>query len=74
MSSEVLGSLHCASLTVDTLTRQPALHFLMSAGCLLCLDISPGSASAGSWYFSLRPVTVGALIVALTAAASLREF
>ena len=28
MSSEVIGSLHCASLTVDALARPPALHFL----------------------------------------------
>ena len=28
VSSEVIGSLHCASLTVDTLARPPELHFL----------------------------------------------
>ena len=73
MPSEVLGSLLCASLSVDTLTRPPALHFV-SAGCLLCLEISPsGSASGAAWYFSLRPMAAGALTVALTAAASLRE-
>ena len=49
MSLEVLGSLLCASLSVDTLTRPPALHFLMSPVCLLCLEISPsGSASAAA--------------------------
>ena len=38
MSSGVIGSLHCSSLTVGTLTRPPALPFLLSAGCLLCLE------------------------------------
>ena len=38
MSSEVLGSLHCSSLTVGTIPGPPALHFLLSAGCLLCLE------------------------------------
>ena len=30
MSSEVIGSLHCASMTVGTLPGPPALHFLLS--------------------------------------------
>ena len=41
VSSRVIGSLHCSSLTVGTLTRPPALPFLLSAGCLLCLELSP---------------------------------
>ena len=68
----VLGSLLGSSLTVGTLPRPPALHFLLSAGCLLCWEISPsGWASASAWGFSWRPVAAGALTVALTAAASL---
>ena len=74
MFSEVLGSLHCVSPTVDTLTRPPTLHFFMSAGCLLCLDISPSVRLRPLPDISLRPVAAGALTVALTAAASLREF
>ena len=74
-SSGILGSLHCSSLTIGTLPRPPALHFLLSAGCLLYLELSPsGWASASACDFSLRPVAAGALTVALTAAASLREF
>ena len=38
MSSGVLGSLHCSSLYIGTLPRPLALHFLLSAGCLLCLE------------------------------------
>ena len=42
-----LGSLLGSSLTVGTFPRPPALHFLLSAGCLLCWEISPsGWASA----------------------------
>ena len=53
----------------------PALHCLLSAGCLLCLENSPScEASASAWRFSWRPGAAGALTVALTAAASLREF
>ena len=75
MSSGVLASLHCSSLTVFTLTKPPALRFHLSASCLLCLELSPsGSASTSACRFSLRPVAAGALTVALTAAASLREF
>ena len=48
MSSGVLGSLLCSSLTVDTLPWPPALHLLLSAGCLLCLAIYP--------YGGLRPL------------------
>ena len=39
MSSEVIGSLHCASMAVGPIPGAPALHFLLSAGCLLCLEI-----------------------------------
>ena len=39
MYSGVIGSLHCSSLTVGTIPGPPALHFLLSAGCLLCLEI-----------------------------------
>ena len=43
MSSEVIGSLYLASLAVGTIPGPPALHFLLSAGCLLdfglCLTI-----------------------------------
>ena len=74
-SSEVIGSLHCAPLTVGPLPGPPALHCLLSAGCLLCLENPPsGEASASAWRFSWRPGAPGALTVALTAAASLREF
>ena len=74
-SSEVIGSLHCAPLTVGPLPGPPALHCLLSAGCLLCLENSPsGEASASAWRFSWRPGAAGALTLALTAAASLREF
>ena len=34
MSSGVIGSLHCSSLTVGTIPGPPALHFLLFAGCL----------------------------------------
>ena len=62
-------------MTVGPLPGPPALHCLLSAGCLLCLDNSPlGEALASSWRFSWRPGAAGALSVALTAAASLREF
>ena len=75
MSSGVLGSLLCSSLTVGMLPWPPALHLLLSAGGFLCLAISPyGGASASAGRFSLRPVAAGALTVAITAAASLREF
>ena len=41
----------------------------------MCLEYSPsGEASASPWRFSWRPGAAGALYVALTAAASLREF
>ena len=74
-SSEVIGSLHCAPLIVGPLPGPPALHCLLSAGCLLCLENSPsGEASASAWRFSWRPGAAGVLTVALTAAASLREF
>ena len=70
----VLGSLLCAPLTVGPLPGPPALHYLRSAGCLLCLETSPsGEASASAWRFSWRPGAAGALTVAFTAAASLRE-
>ena len=62
-------------MTVGTIPGPPALHCLLSAGCLLCLENSPsGEASASAWRFSWRPGAAGALTVALTAAASLREF
>ena len=48
MSSGVLGSLLCSSLTVGTLPWPPALHLLLSARCLLCLAIS--------LYGGLRPL------------------
>ena len=45
----VLGSLHCAPLTVGPLPGPPALLCLLSAGCLLGLETSPsGGASASS--------------------------
>ena len=73
-SSAVLGSLLCAPLTVGLLPDPPALHYLLSAGCLLWLETSPsGEASASAWQFSWCPGAAGALTVALTAAASLRE-
>ena len=37
MSSEVIGSLHCASMTVGTIPGPPALHFLLSAGWRILL-------------------------------------
>ena len=41
----------------------------------MCLENSPsGEASASAWRFSWRPGVAGALTVALTAAASVREF
>ena len=47
VSLGVSGFLHCSSLTVGTIPGPPALHFLLSAGCLLCLVLSPsGWASA----------------------------
>ena len=36
-----LLDLHCASMTVGTIPGPPALHFLLSAGCLWCLENSP---------------------------------
>ena len=75
MSSGVLGSLLCSSLTVGSLPWPPALHLLLSAGCLLCFALSLyGGVSASACSFSLRPVAAGALTVALIVAASLREF
>ena len=47
------ASLLGSSLSVDALPRPPALHFLLSAGCLLCWVLSPsGWASASAWGFS----------------------
>ena len=66
---------NCAPLTVGLLPGPPALHSLLSAGCLLCLETSPsGEASASALRFSWHLGTAGALTVILTAAASLREF
>ena len=65
---------NCAPLTVGPLPGPPALHSLLSAGCLLCLETSSGEASASSLRFSWRPGAAGALTVILIAAASLREF
>ena len=66
---------NCAPLTIGPLPGPPALHSLLSAGCLLCLETSPsGEASASALRFSWRPGAAGALTVILTAAASLREF
>ena len=51
--SGILGSLHCAPLTVGPLPGSPALFCLLSAGCLLGLESSPsGEASASSCRFS----------------------
>ena len=72
MSSEVVGSLHCASLTVGMIPGPPDLHFLLSAGCLLCFVDSPSGIGFGLCLTIL--LAAGALTVALTAAASLREF
>ena len=45
----VLGSLHCAPLTVGPLPGPPALPCLLSPGCLLGLETSPsGDASASA--------------------------
>ena len=41
VSSGVLGSPHGSSMAVGTIPGPPALHFLLSAGCLLCLENSP---------------------------------
>ena len=66
---------NCAPLTVDLLPGPPALHSLLSAGCLLCLETSPsGEASASALRFSWCPGAAGVLTVILTGAASLREF
>ena len=71
----ILGSLHCAPLTVGLLPGSPALICLLSAGCLLGLETSPsGEASASSCRFSWRPGVAGALAVTLPEAASQREF
>ena len=71
----VLGSLHCAPLTVGPLPGPPALLCLLSAGCLLALGTSPsGEASASSWWFFWCPGAAGALAVTLPEAASQREF
>ena len=73
--SGILGSLHCAPLTVGPLPGSPTLICLLSAGCLLGLETSPsGEASASSCRFSWRPGTAGALAVTLPEAASQREF
>ena len=62
-------------MTVGPLPGPPTLLCLLSAGCLLCLPNSTsGEASASAWRFSWRPGAAGALTVALTVAASLREF
>ena len=71
----ILGSLHCAPLTVGLLPGSPTLICLLSAGCLLGLETSPsGEASASSCRFSWRPGAAGALAVTLPEAASQREF
>ena len=61
---------NCAPLTVGPLPGLPALHSLLSAGCLLCLETSPlGEASASTLRFSWRPGAAGTFTVILTAAA-----
>ena len=71
----ILGSLHCAPLTVGPLPGSPTLLCHLSAGCLLGLETSPsGEASASSCLFSWRPGADGALTVTLPEAASQREF
>ena len=71
----ILGSLHCAPLTVGLLPGSPTLICFLSAGCLLGLETSPsGEASASSCRFSWRPGAAGALAVTLPEAASQREF
>ena len=71
----VLGSLHCAPLTVGPLPGSPTLLCLLSAGCLLGLETSPsGEASASSCRFSWLPGADGALAVTLPEAGSQREF
>ena len=47
-SWEVLGSLHGAPLTVGPLPGPPALHCLLSAGCLLVLETSPSGETSAS--------------------------
>ena len=62
--SGILGSLHCAPLTVGPLPGSPTLICLLLAGCLLGLETSPsGEASASSCRFSWRPGAAGALAV-----------
>ena len=71
----ILGSLHCAPLTVGLPPGSPTLLCLLSAGCSLGLENSPsGEASASSCRFSWRPGAAGALAVTLHVAASQREF
>ena len=71
----ILGSLHCAPLTVGLLPGSPTLICLLSAGCLFGLETSPsGEASASSCRFSWRPGAAGVLAVTLPEAASQREF
>ena len=72
----VLGSLHCAPLSVGQLPGPPALLRLLSASCFFFgMEPSPlGEASASAWRFSWRPVAAGALAVILPAAVSRRGF
>ena len=71
----VLGSLHCAPLTVGLLPGSPTLLCPLSAGSPLGLETSPsGEASASSCRFSWRPGAAGALAVTLPEAVSQREF
>ena len=71
----ILGSLHCAPLTVGLLPGSPTRICLLSAGCLLGLETSPsGGASASPCRFSWHPGAAGALAVPLPEAASQREF
>ena len=70
----ILGSLHCAPLTVGPLPGSPTLLCLLSAGCLLGLETSrSGEASASSCLFSWRPGAASALAVTLPEAASQRS-
>ena len=67
----ILGSLHCAPLTVGLLPGSPTLLCPLSADCLLGLEPSPSvEAFASSCRFSWHPGAAGAL----AEAASQREF
>ena len=76
MSSEVLVSLQCSSLSDDTVTCPPTLHLITPVGCHCCLALDPsgGPSSLCLRLLFARRGCRRVFLMVLTAAASLREF